>query len=104
MKARHWILAVLVTILLAGGIFTLLAVFGGRLIPESEPEALQVEMDWDAYEKAPDRPRATKADSSHAMQLNVVPGVTRTRKKLNEIERAREDIRESAGEDAPERY
>ncbi|MCB2155135.1 hypothetical protein KQI84_09630 [bacterium] len=110
MKARHWILAIAATLLLAGGMFVLLIKFGDRIMPtEPEPEYEQptagLQENWDTYEaQQPVAKQPTRADTHKAMQMNVVPGVTRTRERLNNIERAREDLRESAGEDAPERY
>lgn len=104
MKTRHWLLAALLTLLLAGGLFAVMLVLGQRFAPQPQPQAPEPEEQWQAYETDRGRGRPTKADSHNAMQLNVVPGVTNTREKLNDIERQRDDIRQSAGEDGPERY
>ena len=58
-------------------------------------------------EPAPTAARAADpslaTSGSAAMQLNA-PGVQPTRQNLDDIQRAREDLSEAAGEDGPERY
>jgi len=44
------------------------------------------------------------ADESPAMRLDVVPGVTKTRENLVDIERRRRQLQREAGEDGPESY
>jgi hypothetical protein len=44
-----------------------------------------------------------ESDKQAEMSLNL-PGVQPTKRNLDDIQRAREDLKEAAGDDAPERY
>lgn len=101
MSRRAIALVVLLAAILAAGLsFALVRTNQPAPAAEVLPQAAT---GLESEEPVPAKP-LRRAEAHPAVNISVVPGLQKTRDRLVKIEEAREDIKESAGEDAPERY